>query len=133
MKPMTAERAMATGRDSIPVLSGEELCSACVLTGRDRKWMASTTVPTATLTHAASRTEPDMPHRRMVTSAARRQAAAEPSVFTKYKLPTERPTLPEIRERWATNMGRVAPISVVGTRTKPKEATPVSKGGAPAV
>ena len=62
-----------------------------------------------------------------------RQATAEPSVLTKYRIPTEAPTFPEIRTKWETRIGRVLPMSAVGITVSAKVSKPVIICGAVAV
>ena len=95
MNPVIAARAAATGKASSPTgrfAAGAKSRFAAVLDPRICN--ISTAKATNVLNPAASFTEPDIPNLRMVTSAASQDAAAEPSVLTKYKLPTERPTFP---------------------------------------
>src|SRR5271169_6260875 len=70
---------------------------------------------------AAAAIEPDWPSNGMVVFAAKQQAPADPSVFTKYRIATDCPIFPERCARWATSKGRVLPISTVGISTSTKE------------
>src|SRR5438128_5898985 len=92
---------------------------------RERKYRTNAPLATLMLIAAAAATEPDCPRSRMVILAARKQAPAEPRVLTKYSIPTDWPMFPESWAMWATNKGRVQPISKVGITTKTKEIRPV--------
>ena len=85
----------------------------------------------AALTHAAIKTLKRRPYEGMSTVAAAIAATPPPSVLAKYKVPRERPTLPERRSAYATNIGNVAPISAVGnaTRAKVENSTAVGPKG----
>ena len=82
---------------------------------------------------AAHSAHPDSPSQRIRKTAAARQAIADPRVFTKYNIPTDKPTFDESRTRWATKIGSVAPINVVGTSTSMNAKAPVAGNEAPAV
>src|SRR5580693_3189304 len=57
---------------------------------------------------------------------------AEPSVFAKYNLETDRPTLPECETRCSTSNGNVAPINNVGKRRRSMLKKTTDKSPAPA-
>ena len=97
------------------------------------RWDASAAVPTVKLMAAAHATQPDSPNNRIRKPAAARQAIADPRVLTKYSMPTAEPTFEEIRTRWATRIGSVAPIKVVGNSTSTNVKAAVAGNEAPAV
>jgi hypothetical protein len=62
----------------------------------------------------------------MRKSAAAIAASEEPAVFTKYSVPTERPTTPDSRTAKETSSGSVAPMRSVGASTRAKDKPPVA-------
>src|SRR4051794_3190255 len=92
-----ASRKASVGVAAGASTTGAGAALACCL--GSVKCRIRTVIPTIALIAAASITEPDSPKRYIRKTTAQKHAVAEPSVFTKYSEPTERPTLPEMRTR----------------------------------
>src|SRR4051794_17419861 len=98
MNPARAASTSAVGKESSArgaVRDGSAMGTDWLTFAFQRKWSARTEHPTTTLIAAATATERVMPRRGIINHAVTKHAAAEPSVLTKYRMPTERPTLPE--------------------------------------
>src|ERR1035438_354596 len=139
MNPERPTRPSAIGKGNSPLArpparSASETGPASRLAAlRVSRWDKSAAVPTVKLMPAAHATHPDSPSHRIRKAAAARQAIADPRVFTKYNMATDEPTFEEIRTRWATRIGSVAPIKVVGSSTNMNVKAPVAGKEAPAV
>src|SRR5271163_3388956 len=94
---------------------------------------ASAPMPTVALIAAPTATEPDCPSSFIISAAARKQAAADPSVLTKYSNPSDPPTLRDLRTEYATSIGSVEPISIVGISSSAKLMAVVPNNEMPAV
>src|SRR4051794_25101170 len=129
MKPARPATSTASGNGINPLrewpLASPSISGAWGTWPDFRNDNTRTPAPIAPLIAAATATDPDIPRVRMVTSAATKQAVAEPNVLTKYSVPTLLPTWPDRRTRYAVNSGSVPPIRVVGITTRPKVTRPV--------
>src|SRR5262249_13363854 len=135
MKPATPDSVIASGNGSIaaPFAGSGAATSSPLGAAFRKKGLAPPETPTITLSAAARTVDFAIPRYGIANHAATKHATADPSVFTKYSTPTDRPTLPERFTRCATSSGSVAPISTVGISTSANDNRPVCIGGAPAV
>ncbi len=121
MNPSAAARANPNGKLRTAVGNPTRLVgvSPLITVPPVRPWSTRLATPVTTLTTTATRTVPASPKTRIRYVAAATHASAEPSVLTQYTIPTDSPTLSVSRTKCAASSGSVAPISKVGTSSRP--------------